>query len=98
MLRSVKNNRTPDPDKIDAYPVKRLSNANTFLVNTFIAFENNKPIPDWLIKGTTILLPINQETGISKNYHPKACLKITYKLYTCLLKNPWKTIAQLITL
>ena len=48
-------------------------------------FENNKSLPDLLVKGRTILIPKNQETGIAKNYRPIACLNVTYKRYTSLL-------------
>ena len=86
ILTSMKNNRAPGPDKINAYAIKKLPSTHKFLVNAFVdAFDNNKPLPNWLVKGKTILLPKNQETGITKNYRPTACLNITYKLYTSLL-------------
>ena len=82
----MKNNGAPGPDKINAYAIKKLPSTHTFLVNAFVdAFDNNKPLPNWLVKGKTILLPKNQETGIAKNYRLIACLNITYKLYTSLL-------------
>ena len=82
----MKNNGAPGPDKINSYTIKKLSSTHPFLVNAFVhAFENSKPLPDWLVKRRTILLPKNQETGIAKNYRPIACLNITYKLYTSLL-------------
>ena len=81
ILTGMKNNGAPGPDKINAYTIKKLSNTHPFLVNAFVhSFENNKLLPDWLVKGKTILLPKNQETGIAKNYRPIACLNITYKL------------------
>ena len=65
---------------------KKLQSTHTFLVNAFVdAFDNNKPLPNWLVKRKTILLSKNQEIGIAKNYRPIACLNITYKLYTNLL-------------
>ena len=83
ILTSMKDNRAPGPDKINAYAIKKLPSTHKFLVNAFVdAFDNNKPLPNWLVKGKTILLPKNQETGITKNYR---CLNITYKLYTSLL-------------
>ena len=89
----MKNNGAPDPDKTKAYPIKKLPSTHTFLVNVFVeAYDNKKSIPDWLIKGRAILVPKNPETGISKNYSSIACLNITYKLYTCLLKNSWNII------
>ena len=92
----MKNNGAPGPDKVNAYVIKKLPFTHTFLVNTFVdTFDNNKPLPNWLVKGKTILLPKHQETGIAKNYRPIACLNITYKLYTSLLnqflENHWTT-------
>ena len=79
----MKNNRAPGRDKIIAYAIKKLPSTHLFWVNAFVqAFENNKRLPDWLVRLRTMLLPKNQETGIKKNYPPIACLNITYKLYT----------------
>ena len=82
----MKNKGAPGPDKINAYGIKKLPSTHTFLVNAFVeAFDNNKPFPNWLVKGKAQLLPKNQERRIAKNYRPIACLNITYKLYTSLL-------------
>ena len=86
VLSNTTNNGALGPDNITAYAIKRLTSAHTFLVDDFIdTFENAKPLPGWLVKGKTILLPKNQVTEAAKNYRPIACLKITYKLYTSLL-------------
>ena len=59
----MKNNRARGPDKINAYAIKKLPSTHSFLVNAFVdAFENNKPIPDLLVKGKTKLLPKKQES------------------------------------
>ena len=84
VLSNTKNIGAPSPDNIIAYAIKRLPSTHTFLA--FVdTFENAKPLPGWLVKGKTILLPKNQVTEAAKNYRPIACLKITYKLYTSLL-------------
>ena len=86
VLSNTKNNGAPGPDNINAYAIKSLPSTHTFLVDAFIdTFENAKPLPGWLVKGKTILLPKNQVTEAAKNYRPIACLNITYKLYTSLL-------------
>ena len=86
VLSSTENNGTPSPDNITAYVIKRLPSTHTFLVHAFVdIFENAKPLPGWLVKEKTILLPKNQVTEAVKNYRPLACLNITYKLYTSLL-------------
>ena len=82
----MENNAASGPDKINAYAIKKLPSTHAILVNAFVdAFENNKPLPDWLVKRKIMLLPKKQEAGITKNYRPIACLNITYKLYTSLL-------------
>ena len=82
----MENNGTLSPDNIIAYAIKRLPSTHIFLVHAFVdIFENAKPLPGWLVKEKTILLPKNQVTEAVKNYRPIACLNITYKLYTSLL-------------
>ena len=82
----MKNSGAPGSDEMNAYAIKKLSSTHPFLGNVFVrAFENNKPLPDWLVKGRTILSPKNQETGIAKSCRPIACLIIIYKLYASLL-------------
>ena len=79
VLSSTENNGTPSPDNITAYVIKRLPSTHIFLVHAFVdIFENAKPLPGWLVKEKTILLPKNQVTEAVKNYRPIACLNITY--------------------
>ena len=94
ILTRMKNNRAPAPDKIFAYAIKKLPSTHLFWVNAFVhAFENSKRLPDWLVRLRTMLLPKNQETGIKKNYPPRACLNITYIKYTPVnWINSWKII------
>ena len=55
ILTSMKNNGAPGPDKINAYAIKKLPSKHTFPVNAFVdAFENNRCLPDWLVKGSQI--------------------------------------------
>ena len=75
VLSNTKNIGAPSPDNIIAYAIKRLPSTHTFLA--FVdTFENAKPLPGWLVKGKTILLPKNQVTEAGKNYRPIACLNI----------------------
>ena len=86
VLSSAKSNGAPGPYNITAYAIKKLPSTHTFLVDDFVdTFENAKPLPDWLVKGKTILLPKNQITEAAKNYRPIACLNTIYKLYSSLL-------------
>ena len=38
--------------------------------------------PEWLVEGTTNLLPKKEETWILKNFRPIACLPTTFKILT----------------
>ena len=42
--------------------------------------KDPKQTPDWLVEGTTNLLPKKEETWIPKNYRPIACLPTTFKI------------------
>ena len=41
--------------------------------------------PEWLVEGTTDLLPKKEETWIPKNYRPIACLPTTFKILTSVI-------------
>ena len=41
--------------------------------------------PEWLVEGTTNLLPKKEETWIPKNYRPIACLPTTFKILTLVI-------------
>ena len=45
-------------------------------------FKDPKQTPDWLVEGSTNLLPRKEETWIPKNYRPIACLPTTFKILT----------------
>ena len=42
--------------------------------------KDPKETPDWLVEGSTNLLPKKEETRIPKNYRPIACLPTTFKI------------------
>ena len=65
--------------------------------------KNPKHAPEWLVEGSTILLPYKVETWIPKNYRPIACLPtafrnlasiITDRLYNHLEKQNIMTTEQ----
>ena len=41
--------------------------------------------PEWLVEGTTNILPKKEETWIPKNYRPIACLPTTFKILTSVI-------------
>ena len=76
----MKNNGAPGNDKINALYIKKLSSSHLHLNSQFNdIFENTKSLPQWLVRGKTILLLKNNDTKLPMNYRPIACLNITYK-------------------
>ena len=47
--------------------------------------KDPKQTPDWLVEGTTNLLPKKEETWIPKNYRPLACLPTTFRILTSVI-------------
>ena len=86
VLLNMKNNGAPGNDKINAFCIKKLSSIHPHLISQFNdIFENNKSLPQWFVRGKTILLPKNNDTKLPKNYRPIACLNIIYKIFTGIL-------------
>ena len=68
---NMKNNGAPGNDKINAFYIKELSSTHPHLISQFNdIFENNKSLPQWLVRGKTILLPKNIDTKLTKNQLP----------------------------
>ena len=87
VLYKMRNNGAPGSDLISTYWIKKLSNTHKPLVCQFsMVYEQNGTLPEWLVKGRTVLLPKSSETAQAKNYHPTACQNITCKLFTGIIK------------
>ena len=82
----MKNNGAPGNYKINAFYIKKLSSIHSHLISQFNdIFENNKSLPQCLVRGKIILLPKSNETKLPKNYCPIACLNITYTIFSSIL-------------
>ena len=71
----MKNNGAPRNDKINAFFIKKLSSTHPHLIthpNSMTFLETIKSLPQWLVRGKTILLPKINGMKIPKNYHPIA--------------------------
>ena len=85
-VNRVPNNKAPGRDAIVGYWVKNLTELHPDLIRLYDEEEQGTAeMPQWLVTSKTILLAKNAETHLAKNYHPIACLNITYKLYTGIL-------------
>ena len=47
--------------------------------------NNPKQAPEWIVKGSTILLPKKVESWISKNYRPIACVPTILQFLTFII-------------
>ena len=47
--------------------------------------QDSSLTPEWLVEGTTNLLPKKEETWIPKNYRPITCLLTTFKILTSVI-------------
>ena len=89
VLLNMRNNDVPGNDKINIFYMKKLSSTQPHLLSQFNGiFESNKPLPQWLVRGKTILLAKNDGTKLLMKYNLIACLNITYKIYISML-NPF---------
>ena len=78
VLLNMKNNGAPGNCKINAFYSKKLLSTHPHLVSQFnYIFENNKSLPQWLVRGKTIFLTKNNDTKLPKNYQPIACLTLS---------------------
>ena len=85
----MRNNDVPGNDKINVFYMKKLSSTQPHLLSQFKGiFESNKPLPQWFVRGKTILLSKNDGTKLLMKHHLIACLIITYKIYISML-NPF---------
>ena len=50
-----------------------------------VVINDPQQIPEWLVEGTTNLLPKKEETWIPKNYIPIVCLPTTFKILTSVI-------------
>ena len=78
--------RSPGPDKLPNFWIKQFTRLHTPMAKAYSQImQDPSPTPDWLVEGTTNLLPKKEETWIPKNYRPIACLPTTFKILTSVI-------------
>ena len=81
------NWKSPGPDKIDGFWVKRITCLHNDLTRNYnLLVQNSDSIPDCLSHGTTTLIPKNDKTNQAKNFPPITCLSIFYKTLTSVIR------------
>ena len=77
------NWKFPRPDKFPNFCIRQFKSLHKSMAEAYSVFiQDPKQNPDWLVKGTTKLLPMKEETWIPRNYRPIACLPTIFKILT----------------
>ena len=80
------NWKSPGPDKLPNFWIKQFKSLHEPMAITYsVVINDPQQIPEWLVEGTTNLLPKKEETWIPKNYRPIACLPTTFKILTSVI-------------
>ena len=78
--------KSPGPDKLPNFWIKQFTNIHTPMAKAYSQImQDPSPTLEWLVEGTTNLLPKKEETWIPKNYRPIACLPTTFKVLTSVI-------------
>ena len=73
--------KSPDLDRLLNFWVKQFKSFHKSIAKAYSEIAKDpKQNPDWLVEGSTNLLPKKEETWMPKNYRPIACLPTTFKI------------------
>lgn len=85
-VTKTSNWKSPGPDKLPNFWIKRFTSLHKPLAKAYsTVLSHPERIPEWLVEGSTNLLPKKAETWIPKNYRPIACLPTTFKVLTSIV-------------
>ena len=83
---NMTNWKSPGPDRLPNFWIKQFKSLHKSMAGAYSDIvKDPKQTPDWLVEGTTNLLPKKEETWIPKNYRPIACLPTTFKILTSVI-------------
>ena len=78
--------KAPGPDGIQGYWLRVFPRACNLLKTHFWKIlDEEDNMPDWLIRGRTVLIPKEGSTGSPDQYRRITCLNTMYKLFTSVL-------------
>ena len=83
IIRNTQNWKSPGPDGVQNFWIKRFSSIHTYLleiINDFV--KGSRCIEEWLPIGRTCVLYKGNDSTQSKNYRPITCLNTMYKILT----------------
>ena len=80
------NCKSPGPDRLPNFWIKQFKSLHKSMAEAYSKIvKDPKQTPDWLVEGSTNLLPKKEETWIPKNYRSIACLPTTFKILTSVI-------------
>ena len=80
------NWKSPGPDKLPNFWIKQFTSLHTSMAKAYSQIMQDPSLTlEWLVEGTTNLLPKKEETWIPKIYRPIACLPTTFKILTSVI-------------
>ena len=73
------------PDRVRAFWFKTFTSLHSILATTLQECLNNGDVPEWMVKGRTVLIQKDPAKGtLSSNYRLIACLPLMWKLLTVI--------------
>ena len=79
----MSNWKAPGPDMVRGFWFKKLTSLHLVLTSALKECVEQGDVPEWLVKGRTVLFQKDPEKGIDvQNYRPIACLPLMWKLLT----------------
>ena len=85
-INKTSNWKAPGIDGVANFWVKNFPSVHEDLTHAYNSVvKNPEECPDWPTRGTTYLLPKNDETENPKNYRPITCLPTMYKILTSII-------------
>ena len=80
--------KAPGPDTIHGWWHRAFPKMNSLLRDKmWEVMDERVSMPDWMVRGKTVLIPKEGCTGKADQYRPIACLNTSYKLLTGALAN-----------
>ena len=79
----MSNWKAPGPDMVRGFWFKKFDSLHGALTNALKACVEQGEVPEWMVKGRTVLFQKDPEKGTDvQNYRPIACLPLMWKLLT----------------